>query len=255
MNVSAAQLTEIIHYFNDVGQRIRNGSLDLGRAHYALSVAHGALQAIYCNYDKICVVELGVAQGHGLLDLCKAAAFFRDDLGIDIQVYGIDNATGLPPLTDHRDHPEIWAEGQFCMGDPDELRARLPPFAKLLIGDVGDKIEEFFNSEFGSRLGFASIDVDYYSSTKRLLKLFENSAEYYLPATPVYVDDVKVLLTYNQWCGEELAIAEFNEDHAFRKIEAKPQFHVHNFHVLHVLDHPIRTGAVKPRFPFEIRPF
>lgn len=240
-------------HFQDIARRIRSGALTLGRGQYSLTLTHGVMQAIHCGYHKIYAVELGVAWGHGLLELCQAAEFFRQETGLDIRVYGIDNATGLPNVEGFRDHPEIWQRGQFNMGDPNQLRARLPSFAKLLIGDVGDVIEELFQDSEGYRLAFASIDVDYYSSTKRLMPIFQADADRYLPATPLYVDDVQVLITYNEWCGEAAAISEFNQENDLRKIDYKPHFHIQNFHVLHVLDHPIRTGTVAPRFPLEIR--
>jgi hypothetical protein len=242
----------VMRRFQDIGRRIRNGELALGRGHYALPLAHGVMQAIHCGYDRIYAVELGVAGGKGLLELCRAAAFFREECDIDIQVWGLDNAAGLPPLLDHRDHPEIWQTGQFRLHDPDTLRAKLPPFAHLLIGDVGDTLAQLAHETYGARLAFAAIDLDFYSSTKRALPLFTLPPNCYVPAVPVYVDDIEVLLTYNPWCGEGAAIEEFNRSQDFRKIERKPQFDIHNFHVCHVLDHPIRTGAMKPRLRFEI---
>jgi hypothetical protein len=239
--------------FQEIGQRIRKGELEIGRHHYALSLAHGVMQAIMCGYHRISAVELGVAHGGGLFDLCKAAAFFRDECQIDIQVWGIDNAAGLPPLTSYKDHPEIWHPEQFKMQSPDKITEKLPAFAHLLIGDVGDMVQQFFHESYGSRLGFVSIDLDYYSSTKRALPLLAGDPNAYIPIVPVYVDDVNVLLSYNTWCGEAAAIAEFNQQQEFRKIEPKPNFRIHNFHVCHVFDHPIRSGAIKPRLPFEIR--
>jgi hypothetical protein len=240
--------------FQEIGHRIRTGAAEVGRHHYALSLAHGVRQALHCGYPRVSAVEIGVAGGGGLLDLCKAASFLEAETGVEIAVFGIDNATGLPPLTDHRDHPEIWRAGQFAMGDPDALRARLPPNGRLLIGDAGPMVERFLAEAEGAPLGFVAIDVDYYSSTVRALPILLGPAARYVPAVPVYFDDVDVLLTYNEWCGEAAALREFNYASALRKIDRKPQFGIHNFHVCHVLDHPVRTGAVAPRLPFEIRP-
>src|SRR5262245_19566901 len=89
--------------FQEIGQRVRKGELDVGRHHYALSLAHGVLQTIMCGYDRIAAVELGVANGGGLFDLCKAAAFFRKECNVDVQVWGIDNAAGLPMFIDYKD--------------------------------------------------------------------------------------------------------------------------------------------------------
>jgi hypothetical protein len=245
----------LMEEFRKLGRSIRAGEVDLGRQYYALTLAHGILQAIMCGYDKLSAVELGVGHGDGLFDLCKAAGYFRDLFRIDIQVWGLDNATGLPPATGYKDHPEIWQAGQFRMPNPDAVRAALPPFGHLLIGDVGATLEEFFAASTGMRLGFVAIDLDFYSSTKKALPLLAGHPQRYVPIVPVYVDDVNVLLSYNPWCGEAAAIAEFNEAQKLRKIEAKPQFQIRNFHVCHVFDHPIRAGMVKPRLPFEITEF
>ncbi len=242
--------------FKEVAQCIDKGTFDLGRRHYAQSMVIAAMQAVLCEHGKIAVVELGVAQGDGLLDLCKSANFFRNEFGIEVMVYGFDNAAGLPAPVDYRDHPEVWQERQFAMPDPDVLRRKLPGFCQLVIGDVGETIPGFASHLKDMPLAFVSVDVDYYSSTKRAMGLFGFDAGCYLPAMPVYFDDMTTMLTWNEWCGEELAIKEFNEENALRKITRKDNFNIPHFHVLQVLDHPLRTGLQKPRsaFPLVLTP-
>jgi hypothetical protein len=128
-------------YFESIATKVRRGELDLGRQHYALMLAHGVRAAIHSGIGRMSAVELGVATGAGLLSLCKAAAFFRQDLDIDIRVYGFDTGAGLSePSTDYRDHPELFHKGAFPMPDVAEMRAKLPDFAELIIGDVGQTI-------------------------------------------------------------------------------------------------------------------
>lgn len=244
-------------YFREFGRAIRSNQLDLGvKKHYALNVGLAVLEAIHCGYGKIAVVEVGVAAGKGLLDLCTAAKYFRDNLGIDVRVFGLDNASGLPAPLDYRDHPEIWRAGEYNMGDPASLRAKLPDFAKLMIGDASDLAVEFENELTEDlRLAFVSIDVDYYTSTVSALKMFTYAPEKYLPTVPVYFDDMYDFLTYNEWCGEALAIREFNEQNALRKIQRHDNFNIRHFQALHVLDHPMRTGTERFRFPLRIVPF
>jgi hypothetical protein len=215
------------------------------------------MEAILCNVPSITAIEFGISKGGGLLELCKAAKFFREEFDYDIRVLGFDNGTGLPAPVDYRDHPEMWSQGQFGLReDLEPLRKRLPDFAGLVIGDVGDTIADYRSALTESPLGFAILDLDYYSSTTRLFPIFEFEPQCYLPATPVYVDDVWDALTWNSWCGEELAIREFNDSHQYRKIEPKPAFKIPRFHVLHILDHPLRTGSQRPRpqFPISITP-
>jgi hypothetical protein len=246
-------LSEAHNLFSEVAKKIANRTLDLGRQHYAQSVALAVLEGIICGYPAISVAEFGISKGAGLLDLCKAASFFRKEFDYDIRVLGFDNGIGLPAPVDFRDHPEMWVEGQFALkGDIEPLKLQLPDFARLVIGDVGDTVTTVRPSLAEAPLGFAAIDVDLYSSTKKLMPLFEFDPTCYLPATPLYFDDVKHALTWNSYCGEELAIKEFNDEHCHRKIEPKESFKIQRFYVLHVLDHPLRTGAHKPRPQFAV---
>jgi hypothetical protein len=238
--------------FLEIAKNINSGSLDLGRRWYAQSLALGVLEAIHCGYEKIFAAELGVYRGAGLLDLCKAAKFFRDEFDLEIIVYGFDTGFGLPKLDSYRDHPEWWNKGGFEMGDPEVLRRQLPDYAKLALGDVSDTIPTCLQEIGDARIAFVAVDLDLYSSTKRAMSLFTASPETYLPAVPLYFDDMINSLVYNPWCGEELAINEFNQENSLRKIARNDTFRIHNFHVLHVFDHPLRTGQRSPRPGFGI---
>ena len=255
-DVSKLTRESSIELFKQIGGLIRNGQIYLGRSYYALSLAHGVQQAIHCGYQKIVAIELGVASGAGLLDLCQAAHVFREVFKMDIQVYGLDGTFGLPAVEDYRDHPELWTKGLYTMPDPKQLRSKLPAFAELIIGDVGDTVKSLEEKIGDAKIGFVSIDLDYYSSTKRAMPLFAfKDPEKYLPAVPVYVDDIEQLITLNEWCGEAAAIKEFNAAHTYRKIDSKPYFNIPRFHVCHVLDHPIRQGKIKPPIPLSLYPF
>lgn len=247
-------MRELHNFVRSISDQIRNNEIDIGRHHYALPLLHGVLQAIHCDYDKLVAVELGVAWGNGLFDLCKSAEFFRKQFEIDIQVYGFDNATGLPPITDYRDHPELWYPGDYKMPDAAEIISKLPDFAHLIIGDVQETIPELEESMYGYRLGFVAVDVDYYSSTLAAFKMLEFSPHYYVPAVPMYFDDIEGAITYNPWSGEEGAANDFNKTHELRKIQRRTNYPIHHFHVCHILDHPIRTGKLRPRFPLQIFP-
>jgi len=233
------------------GKLIREGRLDLGKAQYSLCLLHGVYQAILSGYQKISAVEFGVAEGHGLLDLCRAAEFFSAASGIDIEVYGLDSFQGLPKPIQHFDHPEIWTQGQFYH-DPEILKKKLPDFARLLIGDVSDTVGQLESVVAAAPLAFVSLDLDFYTSTRAALSVFRFDQNHYVPAVPTYVDDVFDLITYNEFSGAEKALVEFTQGQDLRKIVRKPNFGIHNFFVTHILDHPIRNGLVKPKFQFEI---
>ena len=46
-------------------------------------------------------------------------------------------------MTGHKNHPEIWAGGDFSMIDPSELIKRIAGRAELILGDVDQTIEAF----------------------------------------------------------------------------------------------------------------
>jgi len=203
-------------------------------------------------------VEFGVFRGEGLLDLCRSAAVFRDEFGLDIQVYGFDSGKGLSaPTGDYRDQPELYSQGMHADPDPEALRAKLPEYCELVIGDVGETAALFEPRLNGRVVGFVSFDLDLYSSTVRALPFLTFSPERYLPAVPMYFDDMGRTITECPWVGEELAIHEFNAAHALRKIDRKDRslWWIANFFVLQVLDHPMRqSGGVKARFQIGIHP-
>ena len=253
----AMSQVETRDYFRDLGQKIRSRAVKFGRRTYSLALAHGVWQAMHCNYDRLAVVELGVFRGDGLLSLVKAAEFFREEFGFDIRVYGFDSASGLPPMTgDHRDHPELFQPGGFKMPDQQALRASLPEWCELIIGDVGETIPAFLQRLEDRRLVFVAFDLDLYSSTVRALPLLAGESTHYLPALPLYFDDTNSGISHCDWAGERLAALEFNEAHTMRKISwpLESLYRIRNFYVLQVLDHPIRQGKVKPRYGFHLGP-
>ena len=251
-------LDQLEKQYRELAKRIRSNNFPCVRPEYALTLAHSFRIAHCSGIDRITIVELGVAGGRGLEDLCHISEQYRDMFGIDYDVVGFDIATGMPDSIDYRDHPEIWHPGQFNVSsETDNLRERIEARgAQLIIGNVAETIPKFV-SEFGDRvLGFVSIDLDHYSGTKNSMPLLDMPAKNYLPAVPIYVDDMNTGITYNPWCGEHAAINEFNQSHTNRKIEEKHVlWGIQNFHVLHLFDHPIRTGTVTPPHPLDYGPF
>ena len=115
------------HQFREIARNIREGKLDLGRRVYALALAHSFYQTLLCGYSKITVVELGVATGNGLLDLCCAAEYYSRKFNIAVDIFGFDTGSGLPSIQDFRDHPEIWKSGDYSLGRVN-LQNQLPVY-------------------------------------------------------------------------------------------------------------------------------
>lgn len=222
------------------------------RPHYAFGVWLATLQAQRLGIRKLKIFEFGVAHGAGLINLCKICEKITESTDMEFEIYGFDSDVGMPELHGHKDHPEIWRQGQF-KSDHEAIRGQLPSNAKLISGNIKDTMDDFCRDNLSaeSPIGFAAVDVDLYSSTLSVFKLFDHAPEHYLPATILYFDDINDLLTNNQWCGEMLAINEFNLAHEMRKMEEMrirqnhppAGWHDH-IYGLHVLDHPVRTGKI-----------
>ena len=221
------------------------------RKNYTIGTILGALQAKNCGCEKITLTEFGVATGGGFRALMLVANAIRDELNMDVRVVGFDNRTGLPEPKDYRDHPEIWKVSQFAMAsnyesiDADAQKNG----SELIIGDIAETIRKFDIED--SVLAFASIDVDYYSSTKPITEwLGSLHSNHLLPATVLYFDDVLYNWTYSQGTGEALAIEEFNEQSNERRIELKHRNL--RLYALHDFNNPFRQGVKAPTVQLEL---
>jgi hypothetical protein len=227
------------------------------RGQYAYCMVLAAETALRMSLSRVTAVEFGVWYGAGLKNLCEIADFLHQTLGVEFRVWGFDTGAGLPEVADWRDHPEIWAGGNFAMPDFAALAAELPENGRLVIGDCKDTLGPWLR-EHGSAdapVGFVSLDVDQYHSSVSALKVFEAEATHLLPVVPVWVDDSYIGVLQTSYAGEGLAIREFNEAHALRKIEQKvvrtddpPRLWHHCVHFAHVFDHPVRQGRAPGRF-------
>jgi len=254
----AALITERVRVAKEgsLRERIR---FDLeGRPAYAFGLLAAADAAKFAGVKKITAIEFGVATGEGLLELVRLSALVTQETGIEIDVVGFDNGTGLPTPKSYRDHPEIWAAGDFAMGSPERLKEVLPRNCRLILGDAEETINEFlsvFQDE--APIGFCILDLDNYSSTIAALQVYAASSTHYLPAGVAYFDDTLGgpqsfgSLYRNPKCGQLLAIDEFNACHSTRAITPirtlkyrRPLFHeqwIEQIYGVHILDHPFRN--------------
>jgi hypothetical protein len=166
------------------------------------------------GYERISVVEFGVAGGNGLLALEGFAKLAENLSGVVIDTYGFDTGTGLPKPVDYRDLPQMWSEGHFAM-DSEKLRDRLER-ARLILGPVASTIPDFVASK-PAPIGFASFDMDLYSSTTEAFGIFDGLISMVLPRVVCYFDDI-IGFSHSDFTGERLAISEFNDHHELRKL-------------------------------------
>jgi hypothetical protein len=234
----------------------------LPRQHTAFSMLKAADQAKRLGIRRLVGVEFGVAAGAGLLNMCDIAARVTRETGVEWEIVGFDTGKGMPPPRDYRDHPEYFAEGDFP-SDPEALKRRLPSNARLVVDDIAETLQTFVADSLRPEapLGFAAIDVDYYWSTVECLQLFSGDPRCYLPVTPVYLDDVEED-GCNPWCGELLAVNEFNRDMPLRKLSPynflrptrlfRNAKWIDHMFALHVLDHPVRNEARRLAVPVRL---
>jgi hypothetical protein len=222
--------------------RLEKGAVE--RPAYGYCVFQAARLARRLGIPRISVIEFGVAGGSGLLALERHAKKISDILDVKIDIYGFDTGRGLPPPTDYRDLPYHWKTGFFEM-DQAGLRSRLQQ-ATLILGDVTETLGSFVDDHDPAPIGAVMHDMDLYSSTSTGLKLFDIDERYRLPRIFTYFDDIigDEVALYNDYTGELLAIAEFNQAHASQKIcpalnlslRASRQWH-HQIYILHDFAH------------------
>lgn len=224
------------------------------RQQYAFGALEAADIARANGLGAVTLIEVGVASGGGLMNLALIAERVSKETGIRCAVHGFDSGTGMPAAIDYRDHPDLYAPGDFTM-NAEALRAILPADCELHLGPLRSTLPRFLETlDPAAPIGFVALDVDYWSSTVEALELFKGNPEKYLPRTVVYVDDI-ALDEHNSAAGANLAIAEFNRESPRRRLERHPFLENRRIFrrpgwlkqtmFLHVLDHPRRSEPAR----------
>lgn len=239
-------------FYNSFRSREKLGLVN--RPWYAYGLLSAADRAKKNGINEIWALEFGVATGRGLKNIIELSGSISKETGVKIHIAGFDTGTGMPPPVDYRDHPEIYREGDYPMFNKEDLEKNIGKSANLIIGDIEDTIQPFMkNLSETCPIGFVSVDVDTYSSTKSVFKLFESESNYYLPLTFVYFDDCSSRSHFNKFCGELLAIDEFNAEHELRKFDIDrgvwnshrrigPEVWYERMFILHIFDHHKRVS-------------
>lgn len=213
------------------------------RQNYRWGTLCAASLAKNLGYERISVIEFGVAGGNGLIALENSAADIEALSGVKIDVYGFDTAQGLPKPVDHRDLPQMWSEGHYGM-DEGALRRKLKR-AELIIGPVSKTVPEFIRRK-PAPIGFVSFDMDLYSSTMDAFELFSGHSDLILPRVTCYFDDI-FGYSHGDFSGERLAMTDFNLAHAHRKVSKLYGLRylvqvelkwAEMMYMLHAFDHP-----------------
>jgi len=226
------------------------------RQQHAYAILTCADLALEQGIKEVTLVEFGVAAGAGILNICELAERVTRETGVRFRIYGFDTGKGMPPPESYRDHPEIYQQGDFPMNH-EALRKSLPGNAQLVIGEISETVGPFLDGiTADAPIGFISIDVDFYTSTRDALAILDGDAGQYLPRVQMYLDDLEHP-SHNSWCGERLAVGEFNERNTLRKIEQHAFLKsyrifrnarwIDHMFTVHVLDHASRVTLVQER--------
>lgn len=239
-----------------VDLRVRFGVFS--RPHYAYGVFSACDLAKRLGIPSISVIEFGVAGGRGLLALEEIAGIMSSHFTLNVQVIGFDSGEGMPEPVDYRDLPHVWGKGYYAM-DQKKLRSLLLPSTELVIGDVVETVSSWLGRGSTAPVGFVAFDLDYYSSTKAALSIFDTpSYERRLPRVFCYFDDLvwPEHACHNEYIGELCAIREFNQMHEALKLcpinmlrYMRPLQDAWNeqMYVLHDFRHPLYCKNITPQ--------
>ena len=112
------------------------------RPSYGYCIFQAARLASLLNYPRISVIEFGCGGGNGLLNAEMHIKEVINLFSVNIDLYGFDGGSGLPPPADYRDMPHYFRAGLYEM-DRGSLERRLK-HAKLVIGDIRETCATFF---------------------------------------------------------------------------------------------------------------
>ena len=131
----------------------------------------------------------------------------------------------------------------------DLLKSKLDKNTTLILGDVKQTVSDFLSKATPENpIAYVVLDLDLYTSSRDALAIFLGDPKLYLPTVYMYVDDIDEF-RHSTYCGEELAISEFNKDQQLRKIEpftfiktqrvCKNAKWLHKIFKVQIFDHPI----------------
>ena len=224
------------------GFLVETGSLE--RPAHAYCMWHAARLARELGYREISVAEFGVAGGITFLVLERYAATIAKELGVRIQLYGFDTGGGLPAVEGIPDLPYWFQPAQYAM-DVERLKSKLTT-AELVIGNVRDTVADFFAQANRPPLAAIFNDLDYFSSSRDMLRILDTGDTNFLPRLFLYLDDVAGCdkEMYGPFNGELLANEQFNAAHDNIKIHLNQNLLPSQFpwrtqiYYIHLFDHP-----------------
>jgi len=195
------------------------------RPHYESILYEACLEAKKLGINHVSALELGVAQGNGIVALEKYKKKIEKVLDIKIDIYGFDMGSGMPEIVIPEDLPFYWKQGQYKTDK--ELLARTVN-SKIIYGNIKDTVDEFIKIK-PKTISCIFFDMDLYSSTLDFLNQIPKLSEFLLPRVLCYFDDLYTVYNYNGQCNGELkAIDDFNKQDLDFKLSYSID-HIHSF--------------------------
>lgn len=174
------------------------------------------------NFNPLNYYEFGTGEGNSLrryLKALKKISPIWSKIGYkltDFRIFLFDSFEGLPEYINDKDKNPAWTRGQF-EGSIDNIKEvirksypEIMPNVKFVKGYFENTLNDTLSRELNPYPpSFVNIDVDYYSSTKKVLEFLSSTFQ---EGTICYFDDIYDYLG-NCTKGEARAIDEFNRDH------------------------------------------
>jgi hypothetical protein len=219
IRVQIAQITIAINPLLKYSTKVKWDAV--ARPAYSYGMLNAAKLAKALGINEISAIEFGTASGAGLVEMEKAAKLIFRETGVNIEIYGFDLMSGLPETGDYKDQIYFWPPGLFNVTS-DKFLKKLK-VTKIVMGDVSSTTHSFIEMYKPAKIGFISFDLDYYTSTKQSLGIFNFEELQYLPRVECYMDDTGSfeLLSASSHTGVLAAISEFNAHSEKRKILKK----------------------------------
>ena len=199
------------------------------RPHYETLMYESAKSAIKLGYNKIDVIELGVAGGNGIKSLLKYKKKIKNIIDIKINIVGFDSGSGLPFIDNKKDLPFFWKQGDYTNKSLDKLEKEDKNLS-IFEGNIENTLDKYI-SKNENKIGLILFDLDLYSSTKIFLNKIKKLSEknLLLPRIFCYFDDLFIADYHlDDTNGEPLAIKEFNDQHKDIKL-GKTFDHINDF--------------------------
>ena len=217
------------------------------RPHYETLMYESAKSAIKLGYNKIDVIELGVAGGNGIKSLLKYKKKIENIIDIKINIVGFDSGSGLPFIDNKKDLPFFWKQGDYTNKSLDKIKKEGNSLS-IFEGNIENTLDKYILKN-ENKIGLILFDLDLYSSTKIFLDKIKKLSEknLLLPRVFCYFDDLFIADYHlDDTNGEPLAIKEFNDQYKDLKL-GKTFDHINDFkfplakgqvYTLHDLNNP-----------------